>query len=59
MENINTFLGHDTNYWLALQKRAMELDVVKLIEEISQLYSKVGFYERRIKELADFKERKS
>jgi hypothetical protein len=48
------FMGHDADYWVALQARAESLNVVHLIEELSALYAKVGFYEKRIKEMAEF-----
>lgn len=57
MDNITTFLGEPVSYWIELQRRAETLDCVKLISEIADLYSKVGFYERRIKELSEFMNR--
>ena len=49
------FLGHPVEYWIALQSKAETLDVVKLIEEIATLRSKVSFYESRFSEIQQFK----
>lgn len=51
---METYLGHDAKYWLELEKKARELNVVDFIEEIVSLRGKVNFYESRIEQLANF-----
>lgn len=49
------FLGHDTSYWLELQKRfddQGDLSAPGLLEEVVKLQGKVGFYESRIADMA-------
>jgi len=58
-ENIMIFLGHPTEYWLELEKKAQELNLVRWLEEIATLRGKVGFYESRISEMNDFRETRS
>lgn len=54
--NETTYLGHGINFWLELKAKAEKLDVIKWLEEIAVLRAKVSFYERRIKEMEDFRE---
>jgi hypothetical protein len=51
------YLGHNINYWIELQRKAAHLDVVDWLQEIGNLRAKVSFYESRIKQLHDFKEK--
>lgn len=46
------FMGHTYNYWFALEKNATDLELSHLIEELGAAYAKIGFYERRIQEMA-------
>lgn len=48
----NEFMGHSVKYWIELEKQALKLDVGHLIQELADAHFKVGFYERRIKEMA-------
>jgi len=52
---METFLGHTIPYWLELEKKAKQLNVVKLIQEIAKLRGKVSFYESRLEEMNTFK----
>lgn len=47
----STYMGHDINYWLELEKKAEELGVIDYLEEISKLRGKVSFYESRIEQM--------
>lgn len=51
------FLGHDTKYWVELQKIAKELDVIELnwLDETSKLRGKISFYESRIKQMNELR----
>ena len=55
---MDTFLGHTIQYWIELQKKARQLNVVKLLEEIAELRGKVSFYESRLDEMDDFRKLK-
>lgn len=46
------WMGHPMSYWMELEKRAQELNVAHLVEELAIAYGKIGFYEKRIKEMA-------
>jgi hypothetical protein len=48
------FFGHNTEYWLELERQAKLENKCNLIEEIATLRSKVSFYESRIQQLTDF-----
>lgn len=52
---LEKFLGHDIAYWLELQERVDTLGVANYLQEIADLRGKVSFYESRINELNDFK----
>lgn len=45
-------MGHPIKYWIELEQRAQELNASHLLEELAQAYGKIGFYERRVKEMA-------
>lgn len=45
------FFGKTVEYWLTLQKRADELDCVKLVRDLAKAEAKVYRYERLIKEM--------
>lgn len=47
-------MGHDAGYWIELEEQAKKMDVVHLIEELAAAYGKIGFYEKRLKEMYDF-----
>lgn len=49
------FLGHDIAYWVELQKKVDTLEVANYLQEIADLRGKVSFYESRVEELNDFK----
>lgn len=51
---MDTFMGHPIRYWIELEKHAQELNAVELLEEIAGLYAKVGYYEKRVKEMSEF-----
>lgn len=51
---METFMGHPMSYWSELEKRAQTLDVTNWIEELGRAYAKVGFYEKRLGEMAKF-----
>lgn len=50
------FLGHSVQYWAELQRR-FELETgptaAGLLEEVVTLQGKVGFYETRIRQMAE------
>ena len=48
------YLGHDANYWLELERKAVKLEAVDFLEEIAKLRGKVSYYESRIKEINEF-----
>lgn len=49
--NEEIFLGHPLAYWIELEKRARVLNVVHLLEELTAAHGKIGFYEKRIREM--------
>lgn len=55
---IMEFLGHTIKYWLELEKKARQLNAVKLLEEIAELRGKVSFYESRLDEMDKFRKLK-
>jgi len=50
-----TFMGENPSFWAALKRRADELDATKLLREIADLHAKVGYYERRLDEIEEFR----
>jgi hypothetical protein len=54
----DVFCGHPVSYWLELKKiindKSKDFNAEYLIQEISDLRSKVSFYESRINELNIF-----
>jgi hypothetical protein len=54
---MDTFLGHTMEYWLELQKKAEELAVTDYIEEIAKLRGKVSFYESRIQQMVEMRDK--
>lgn len=50
------FLGETTAFWAELRRRANELDVKNLIRDLAELQAKVGFYERELDRINQFRE---
>lgn len=50
MEN-DLYLGHNIKYWLELEKRATELDVVDFIEEIVELRGQLSLIKDRVEQI--------
>lgn len=48
---MDLYLGHTAQYWLELEKKAMTLNVVDILDELANAYGKIGFYEKRIKDM--------
>jgi proteasome assembly chaperone (PAC2) family protein len=48
------FLGKPLEYWIELDKRANNIELLDYIQEIAELRSKVSFYESRLKQMNDF-----
>jgi len=47
-ENLDTYLGHTTEYWLELNKRAEEL-----IQEIVRLKGQIAFIKDRFSQITE------
>lgn len=45
------YLGHTTKYWLELQQKALELDVVDYIQEIADLRGKLSLIQDRLNDI--------
>lgn len=45
------YLGYNMNYWLELQRRANELDVIDYLQEIADLRGKLSFVRSRISQI--------
>ena len=59
MIDMNEFLGHPISYWIELQKRVDRLEATRWLEEITVLSAKVYFYEKRIREMEEFRKSNS
>ena len=53
----NRFLGEEIDFWLELKEKAEKLDKVDCVREIAYLRAKVSFYESRLDEINNFKNR--
>jgi len=49
------FLGHPLEFWRELERRAEELNVVHLIEALSEANSKVRYYERMLDQINQYR----
>lgn len=58
MAEESKFYGKPISYWIELDRKARELNVENLIDEIAELRAKVSFYESRIEEMNMIKNRK-
>lgn len=54
---MDSFLGHSTTYWIELEKKAQELGVINWLQEVAELRAKVSFYESRLDEINNFRNR--